>query len=79
MEQQGVDGFFIVCCKRKQLVGKCEYRVEVLKGKDFILLFRYPCLFFHKLTLGTMPVSTGVKNHPGMPALTADFHTAPQI
>jgi len=26
-----------------------------------------------------MPVSTGVKDHPGMPALTADFHTASHI
>ena len=26
-----------------------------------------------------MPVPTGVKDHPGMPALIADFHPASQI
>lgn len=70
-EQQIVEQLLVLQHERTELVRQGKNNVEVADGEQFFLASREPAVTSRDLTLGTVPIATGVENDDPMAATGA--------
>ena len=78
MEENAIDGFFVVEGDGGDLLGQGEDHVEVLGGQQFGSPVLEPVLASQALALGAMPVAAGAVLNVGVLAVVAPFDAAAQ-